>query len=68
MIASPTRLRTMLQQLTKPLHPGVLNDCFYQPATAVCAQRAKHAGRPLPLLTVCLTCRNARRSSIHLPD
>ncbi|MFD8354573.1 hypothetical protein ACFV1X_37315 [Streptomyces coelicoflavus] len=66
-IASPTRLRTMLQHLTKTLHPGVLNDCFYQPSTALCAKRAQHTGRPLPLLTMCLTCPNGRRSSVHLP-
>ncbi|MFD3622831.1 hypothetical protein ACFWWT_48575 [Streptomyces sp. NPDC058676] len=66
-IASPARLRTMLQHLTKTLHAGVLNDCFYQHSTALCAKRAQHTGRPLPLLTVCLTCPNARRSSIHLP-
>ncbi|MFJ8948374.1 hypothetical protein ACIRG4_35015 [Streptomyces sp. NPDC102395] len=65
--ASPARLRTMLQHLTKTLHPGVLNDCFYQHSTAVCAKRAHHTGRPLPLLTMCLTCPNARRSSVHLP-
>lgn len=57
----------MLQHLTKTLHPGVLNDCFYQPSTALCAKRARPAGRPLPLLTTCLTCPNARRSSVHLP-
>ncbi|MFE3168947.1 hypothetical protein [Streptomyces sp. NPDC059224] len=65
--ASPARLRTMLQHLTKTLHPGVLNDCFYQPSSALCAKRAQHTGRPLPLLTMCLTCPNARRSSVHLP-
>ncbi|MES9621130.1 hypothetical protein ACPCBX_06035 [Streptomyces tuirus] len=57
----------MLQHLTKTLHPGVLNDCFYQPSTALCAKRAQHAGQPLPLLTMCLTCPNGRRSSTHLP-
>jgi hypothetical protein len=66
-IASPARLRTMLQHLTKTLHPGVLNDCFYEPSTALCAKRAQHMGRPLPLLTMCLTCPNGRRSSVHLP-
>ena len=66
-VASPTRLRTMLQHLTKTLHPGILNDCFYQPSSALCAKRAQHTGRPLPLLTMCLTCPNARRSSVHLP-
>jgi hypothetical protein len=45
-VASPTRLRTMLQHLTKTLHPGVLNDCFYQSATAICRKRAKTLGRP----------------------
>jgi hypothetical protein len=66
-VASAARLRTMLQHLTKTLHPGILNDCFYQPTTAVCGQRARRAGRPLPLLTMCLSCANARRSTIHLP-
>ncbi|MFE2050971.1 hypothetical protein ACFXAS_21000 [Streptomyces sp. NPDC059459] len=65
-VASTARLRTMLQHLTKTLH-GILNDCFYQSSSALCAMRAQHTGRPLPLLTMCLTCPNARRSSIHLP-
>jgi hypothetical protein len=66
-IASPARLRTMLAHLVKTLHPGILNDCFYQPATAVCRKQAKALGRPLPLHNMCLNCPNARRSSIHLP-
>ncbi len=51
-VASPARLRTMLQHLTKVLHPGILNDCFYQPATAVCRKRAQALGRPRR----CTTC------------
>lgn len=35
-VSSSARLRTMLQHLTKTLHPGVLNDCFYQAAIALC--------------------------------
>ncbi|KOG89338.1 hypothetical protein [Streptomyces varsoviensis] len=66
-VASPSRLRTMLKHLTKTLHPGVLNDCFYQSATAVCRSRATALGRPLPLHNMCLSCPNARRSAIHLP-
>ncbi|MFJ2638735.1 hypothetical protein [Streptomyces sp. NPDC087511] len=66
-VASPFRLRTMLTHLAKTLHPGVLNDCFYQAATAVCRKRAKALGRPLPLLNMCLSCPNARRSAVHLP-
>ncbi|MEU6201394.1 hypothetical protein [Streptomyces sp. NPDC047061] len=66
-VASPARLRTMLRHLTKTLHPGVLNDCFYQAATAVCRKRAKALGRPVPLYNMCLNCPNARRSAVHLP-
>jgi hypothetical protein len=66
-VASPARLRTMLEHLTKILHPGVLNDCFYRPETAACATRAATRGRPLPMLNTCCTCPNARRSGVHLP-
>jgi hypothetical protein len=66
-VSSAARLRTMLQHLTKTLHPGVLNDCFYQAATALCRKRAKALGRPLPLHNMCLHCPNARRSAVHLP-
>jgi hypothetical protein len=66
-VASPVRLRTMLAHLVKTLHPGILNDCFYQAATALCRKQAKTLGRPLPLLNTCLGCPNARRSAVHLP-
>jgi hypothetical protein len=66
-VASPARLRTMLAHLAKVLYPGTLNDCFYQPATAVCRQRAKALGRPLPMLDMCTVCPNARRDAVHLP-
>lgn len=68
-IADPRRLRTMLRHLAVTLHPGVLGDCFYQPGTALCAKQARQpAGtKPLPMLNTCLTCPNARRSSVHLP-
>ncbi|MFF4174210.1 hypothetical protein [Streptomyces sp. NPDC001744] len=65
--ASPERLRTMLRHLSRTLHPGVLNDCFHQPATAVCEKRFRGLGRPLPMLNMCLTCPNSHRSSVHLP-
>ena len=66
-VASPARLRTMLAHLAKVLHPGTLNDCFHNPATALCAKRAKDLGRPLPLLDMCTVCPNSRRSQVHLP-
>ncbi|MGY3676526.1 hypothetical protein [Streptomyces sp. TE33382] len=66
-VASTSRLRTMLRHLVKTVHPGVLNDCFYQAPTAVCSKRAQSLGRPLPLHNMCLSCPNSRRSSVHLP-
>ncbi|MFD1540188.1 hypothetical protein [Nonomuraea guangzhouensis] len=66
-VASPSRLRTMLQHLTKILHPGTLNDCFFQSSTAVCAKRAKPLGRPLPMINMCSACPNSRRTALHLP-
>lgn len=66
-VASPERLRTMLRHLTLTLHPGALNDCFHHADTAVCGKRAQSVGRPLPMLNMCLSCPNSRRSSVHLP-
>jgi hypothetical protein len=66
-VADTSRLRTMLDHLATTLHPGVLGDCFYRPETALCAKTAKLPGKPLPMLNSCLSCPNARRSSIHLP-
>ena len=66
-IADPGRLRTMLDHLATTLHPGVLGDCFYRPDSALCARRAKLPGKPLPMLDTCLTCPNARRSTVHMP-
>jgi hypothetical protein len=66
-VTDPLRLRTMLTHLAKTLHPGILNDCFFQAATAVCVKRAKIIGRPVPQHNMCLRCPNARRSTIHLP-
>ncbi|MFE9765903.1 hypothetical protein ACFYPC_15480 [Streptomyces sp. NPDC005808] len=66
-VASPSRLRTLLHHLTKTLHPGVLNDCFYQAETAVCRKRAKPLGRPVPMLDMCMRCPNSRRAPVHMP-
>ncbi|QFZ20448.1 hypothetical protein [Saccharothrix syringae] len=67
-VADEPRLRTMLVHLTKTLHPGVLNDCFFNAATAMCVKRATIIGRPVPQHNMCLRCSNARRSTtVHLP-
>ncbi|MFE3645953.1 hypothetical protein ACFXOM_34110 [Streptomyces sp. NPDC059169] len=66
-VASPERLRTMLRHLTRTLHPGALNDCFHHAETAVCGKRAKNVRQPLPMLNMCLSCPNSRRSAVHIP-
>ncbi|MEV6233440.1 hypothetical protein AB0L88_36795 [Saccharopolyspora shandongensis] len=66
-VSDEPRLRTMLAHLTKTLHPGVLNDCFFNAATAVCVKRATVLGRSVPQHNMCLRCPNARRSSVHRP-
>ncbi|WP_201761402.1 MULTISPECIES: hypothetical protein [unclassified Nonomuraea] len=62
-VSDESRLRTMLAHLAKTLHPGVLNDCFFNAATAVCVKRAIILGRPVPQHNMCLRCPNARRSA-----
>lgn len=64
-VSDELRLRTMLRHLTKTLHPGVLNDCFFNAATAVCVKRAKVVGKLVPQHNMCLRCPNARRSTVH---
>lgn len=66
-VSDGPRLRAMLNHLTKTLHPGLLNDCFFNAATAVCVKRATTVSRRLPMLNTCLRCPNARRSTVHLP-
>lgn len=66
-VSDEPRLRTMLTHLTKTLHPGVLNDFFFNASTAVCVKRATVLGRPVPQHNMCLRCPNARRSSVHRP-
>jgi hypothetical protein len=67
-VSDEPRLRTMLKHLTTTLHPGVLNDCFFNPETAICIKKAAATtGRPLPQHNSCLRCPNARRSTVHLP-
>ena len=43
-IADPERLRAMLRHLARTLHAGFLNDCFFEPASALCL-RARPRGR-----------------------
>jgi len=40
---------------------GVLNDCFFNAATAVCVKRAKVVGQSVPQHNMCLACSGVRR-------
>lgn len=70
LVADTTRLRVMLEHLAKILHPGVLSDCFFQPATALCLTHrpsgpANAPALPAPAANQCLRCPNARRTTRH---
>ena len=66
-VADNRRLRAMLEHLSVTLHPGVLGDCFFRPESALCLKHAKASpARPAPVLDACLSCPNARRSTVHL--
>jgi hypothetical protein len=47
------RVRAMLGHLACTLHVGFLNDCFFDPATALCLERDRAADRSAPILTHC---------------
>ena len=53
MIADRARLRVMLASLARTLHVGVLADCFFDPATALCLQRVAGTAATQPLTALC---------------
>ncbi len=59
----------MLTHLARTLHVGHLNDCFFEPATALCLDKTKVDDRPAPALPRCAPdrCPNACVTSRHLP-
>lgn len=63
------RLRSMLHHLATTLHPGILNDCFFDPAVALCLAGVDPERRQEPALTQCVPgrCPNARLTERHAP-
>lgn len=45
-IADPARIRAMLAHVAKTLFVGVMNDCFFDPATALCLNGKAEAATP----------------------
>lgn len=68
-IADNGRLRAMLAHLARTLHVGYLNDCFFEPATALCLDKDKKAEPMVPALSRCAPdrCPNACITLRHLP-
>lgn len=68
-LADRARLRVMLASLARTLHVGVLADCFFDPATALCLKRSTQADNARPLTVLCepTRCPNACISSRHRP-
>lgn len=66
-IADRGRIRTMLSDLARTLHVGVLADCFFDPATAVCLKTATDQTKPQTSLCQPTKCPNACIRARHLP-
>jgi hypothetical protein len=68
-VADPERLRAMLRHLARTLHAGFLNDCFFEPANALCLRHAPDEERRVPVLSRCSPdrCPNSCITSRHLP-
>jgi hypothetical protein len=68
-IADRGRLRTLLASTARTLHIGVLADCFFDPATAVCLRHATEPDRAAPVIALCepTRCPNACIVERHRP-
>ena len=69
MIADRSRLRTLLATIARTLHVGILADCFFDPASAVCLRSATDPDRSAPILALCepTRCPNACMTARHRP-
>lgn len=66
-IADRGRLRVMLTDLARTLHVGVLADCFFDPASALCLKTAYDQNKPQMALCQPTKCPNACLRAKHLP-
>jgi len=66
-IADRGRLRVMLGSLAQTLHVGVLADCFFDPANALCLKATTDQSNPQPALCQPTKCPNACIRTRHLP-
>ena len=66
-IADPTRVRAMLAHVAKTLFVGVLNDCFFEPATALCLNGKTEVTAPAMAQCRPDKCPNSCITSRHRP-
>lgn len=52
-IVDRNRLKAMLGHLARTLHVGYLNDCFFEPSTALCLSDVREEAREGPVLSRC---------------
>ncbi len=66
-IADPSRVRAMLAHVAKTLFVGVMNDCFFDPATALCLNGKTESA--VPIMAQCRPdrCPNSCIASHHRP-
>ena len=59
----------MLRHVARTLHAGFLNDCFFEPASALCLRHVPETERRVPVLSHCSPdrCPNSCIASRHLP-
>ena len=66
-IADPARVRAMLAHVAKTLFVGVLSDCFFDPATALCLNGETNTARPAMAQCRPDRCPNSCITSQHRP-
>lgn len=65
--ADPARVRAMLAHVAKTLFVGVLNDCFFEPATALCLNGKTDVATPAMAQCRPDRCPNSCITSRHRP-
>jgi integrase len=70
-VVDPARLRAMLANAARTYYPGVLNDCYFDAAAALCIHHKRDSGKPAtePVMNHCqpALCRNSCVTGKHAP-
>jgi integrase len=68
-VVDESMIRTLLRDVSRTLHPGLFNWCFYDPARALCQIQIPIEKRKAPILAGCdpVDCPNSCFRKEHLP-